>query len=298
MGSGVRALSAHWCKWWHISLASGQIYTGEQLKHTSKCYVKVQGLWGQGSGLCQLIDTSGGHISLASGQTYTVEQLKHTSKCYVKVQGLWGQGSGLCQLIDTSGGHISLASGQTYTVEQLKHTSKCYVSDMGLKILCCLRWQKSWINLCPNFDPHLENCIAMGIFWDTNRNVIWLNQGLMCFTIQMCFHWLIYIQKIVVQHFKKMVSPQFVVYYQQMALLCQMCWITVLYRKAFLWCCRSAGVFNIISYRAKGSSKIYAGGPNEHHFLNFSCIFLRIIKVIKGSPWNKDFEGHPFSNAF
>ena len=44
----------------HISLASGQTYTVEQLKHTSKCYVKVQGLWGQGSGLCQLIDASGG----------------------------------------------------------------------------------------------------------------------------------------------------------------------------------------------------------------------------------------------
>ena len=42
------------------------------------------------------------------------------------------------------------------------------------------------------------------------------------------------------------------------------------------------GVLSFISWRAKGSSKIYAGGPNEHNFLSFSYIFLCIPEVMKG----------------
>ena len=35
--------------------------------------------------------------------------------------------------------------------------------------------------------------------------------------------------------------------------------------------------------RAKGSFKIYAQGPNERYFLNFSYLFLCILEVIKGA---------------
>ena len=36
----------------------------------------------------------------------------------------------------------------------------------------------------------------------------------------------------------------------------------------------TTGVHNFISWRAKGSSQIYAQGPNEHHFLSFSYMFM------------------------
>ena len=49
-----------------------------------------------------------------------------------------------------------------------------------------------------------------------------------------------------------------------------------------------------LSWRTKGSSEIYAQGPNEHHFLSFSYIFLCIPEVIKGPNYTGWWAGHKY----